>query len=58
MEKKWDRSDKVFILLFTVLSCIILVFIARDFAQIVTDIWYGFGNVIMEFGRVVEQLPV
>ena len=29
-----------------------------DFAEIVTDLWYGFGNVTLEFGRVVEQLPV
>ena len=31
---------------------------AGDFAEIVRGLWYGFGDVTLEFGWLVEQLPV
>jgi len=58
MEKHWDLNDILFLVFFTILSCAIMTFMAKDFAGIITDLWYGFGNVMVEFGRVVEQLPI
>jgi len=58
MEKRWDRNDKIFMFFFIILSCSIMAFVVRDFARIVTDMWYGFGSVMMEFGSIIEQLPV
>lgn len=41
------------------LSIVAFVFLsAGDFAETVTDLWYGFGDVTFEFGWLVEQLPV
>ena len=58
MERRWDRNEKLFMSFFILLSCSIMAFIVRDFARIVTDMWCGFGSVMMEFGSIIEQLPV
>lgn len=58
METKWDRGDIICMFIFTVLFCGVMAFIARDFVRIVMDTWYGFGDVMIEFGSIIEQLPV
>jgi len=58
MEKQWVLNDTLFMFIFIVLSCGTMAYSASDFVGIVSDLWYEFGNVMMEFGRVVEQLPI
>lgn len=53
-----NRSDIYCMFFFGLLSCAIVAMIARDLVGIVTDLWYGFGNVMMEFFSVIEQLPI
>ena len=57
-EETWDLNDKLFMVFFIALSCGVMALLAGDFVGIITDLWFGFDNAMMEFGRVIEQLPV
>jgi hypothetical protein len=57
--KRWITWDeRILIIIYAILLCVTVVLLAKDFVGIVTDLWFGFDDVMMEFGRVIEQLPI
>ena len=58
MERQITWSDRIFMALLLTLFCIIAAVIGKEFVEIVTDIYYGLGDVMMEFGSVIERLPM
>lgn len=57
MERRITWSERIFVALSFTLFCIIIVFIGKELVETVTDLWYGLGNAMMEFGSLIERLP-
>lgn len=58
MERRTELFDKILILLSFTMFCAIIVLMVKEFIGILSDLWYGFGHIMMEFGDVIEQLPI
>ncbi len=58
MESRTALYDKALILLSFILFCAIIVIMIKEFIGLLSGLWYGFGHVMMEFGDVIEQLPI
>lgn len=58
MEKLTTLYDNMLILLLFTIFFTIIVLMVKEFIGILSDLWYGFGHIMMEFGGVIEQLPI